>query len=81
MTETTVDELMTTRVISVHPDSPAAEVVTRLHAYRISCLVVCEKRLPVGIITERDIVGLVFRKRRLRRAGRERRGLRRRSRR
>ncbi len=55
-----VERLMTRKVVSVEPDTPIREVVNRLHAYRISCVVVCEDDRPVGIITERDIVGLAF---------------------
>ncbi len=56
----TVESLMTTKVITVDPDCPIAEVVEKLRAYRISCVIVCEKEIPIGLISERDIVGIAF---------------------
>ena len=55
-----VEDHMTSKVVRVEPESPVLEVVTRLRAYRISCVVVCEEGIPVGIITERDVVGVAF---------------------
>ena len=51
---------MTTKVISVEPDCPIPEIVGKLHAYRISCVVVCQDEVPMGVITERDVVGFAF---------------------
>ncbi len=56
----TVDSLMTRKVVSVDPECSIADVLNKLRAYRISCLVVCEEDVPVGIISERDIVGVAF---------------------
>jgi diguanylate cyclase (GGDEF)-like protein len=47
---------MTREVESVAPDDPLPEVVVKMRDQRISCVVVCEKRKPVGIISERDLV-------------------------
>jgi CBS domain-containing protein len=47
---------MTTEVESVAPDDPLPEVVVKMRDQRISCVVVCEKRKPIGIISERDLV-------------------------
>ena len=51
---------MTSKVISVEPDCPISDVVGKLHAYRISCVVVCQDEVPMGVITERDVVGFAF---------------------
>jgi CBS domain-containing protein len=51
---------MTKKVIRVAPDCPVAEVLNKLQAYRISCVVVCEDDVPIGLISERDIVGFAF---------------------
>jgi CBS domain-containing protein len=51
---------MSKKVIHVDPECSVTEVVGKLHAYRISCVVVCEEGAPIGVITERDIVGLAF---------------------
>lgn len=56
----TVLSIMTSKVISVEPDCPIADLVGKLHAYRISCVLVCQDEVPLGVITERDIVGLAF---------------------
>ncbi len=56
----TIETLMTSKVISVEPDCPIPDLVGKLHAYRISCVVVCEDEVPLGVITERDVVGFAF---------------------
>ena len=61
MTHSTVDSLMTRKVIRVEPECPVADVLGKLHAYRISCVVVCEGDRAIGVISERDIVGLTYR--------------------
>jgi CBS domain-containing protein len=53
---------MTKKVIRVAPDCPVAEVLNKLQAYRISCVVVCEDDIPIGLISERDIVGFAFKR-------------------
>lgn len=55
-----IEKLMTSKVVSVGPASPVKDVLQKLHAYRISCVVVCDGKTPVGIISERDVVGLAF---------------------
>jgi diguanylate cyclase (GGDEF)-like protein len=57
MSEVTVEKLMTRTVTSVKPDASLAEVAATMSQARISCLVVCREGAPVGIITERDLVG------------------------
>jgi diguanylate cyclase (GGDEF)-like protein len=51
-----VERIMTTDVEFVAPDCSLPEVVAKMRDQRLSCLVVCEKRKPVGIISERDLV-------------------------
>ncbi len=60
MNPATVETLMTAKVISVEPDCPISDLVGKLHAYRISCVVVCQDEVPMGVITERDVVGFAF---------------------
>ena len=52
----TIDRVMTSDVECVEASQPLAQVVERLCDERISCIVVCEKQEPIGIITERDLV-------------------------
>ena len=51
---------MTRKVIRVEPECPLPDVLKKLHAYRISCVVVCEGDKPIGMISERDIVGFAY---------------------
>jgi len=53
-----ISSLMTRDVASVAPGATLADVVANLRDRRISCVLVCEGRVPVGIITERDLVSL-----------------------
>ena len=55
-----VQAVMTRKVVSVEPETPVLDAVGKLHAYRISCLLVCAGGAPIGIITERDVVGLAY---------------------
>ncbi|MBW2413339.1 MAG: CBS domain-containing protein [Deltaproteobacteria bacterium] len=52
-----VENIMTAKVVSIEPGCPLVEVVKKLYAYGVSCVLVCEDELPVGIISERDIIG------------------------
>jgi CBS domain-containing protein len=56
----TVESIMTPKVVSVKPDCPLAEILKKLFAYGVSCVLVCEDDTPVGIISERDIVGVAL---------------------
>ena len=55
-----VADVMTRKVVSVDREDPLSEVLNKLRAYRISCVVVCEEDHPLGLISERDIVGVAF---------------------
>ncbi len=52
-----VESIMTEKVVSIQRGCPLAAVVKKLYAYGVSCVLVCEDELPVGIISERDIIG------------------------
>ena len=49
---------MTPKVVSVDPETPILEVVTRMRTQRFSCILVCAEDAPVGIISERDVVAI-----------------------
>ena len=51
-----VASIMSTDVQVVGPDCSLLEVASTMHEQRISCLVVCENRKPIGVISERDLV-------------------------
>lgn len=50
-----VQDFMTLEVLDVEPSALLVEVLLQFSACGISCVVVCEKGCPVGIITERDV--------------------------
>jgi CBS domain-containing protein len=52
-----VESIMTAKVVSIEPGCSLVEVVKKLYAYGVSCVLVCEDEVPVGIISERDIIG------------------------
>ncbi len=61
MDEKSVETLMSRKVVSVEPECPIADLLNKMHAYRISCVLVCEEgNRPVGIISERDAVGVAY---------------------
>ncbi len=55
-----VNEAMNPHVIDATPTASVAEIVQLMAQYRVSCIVITEtqehRKIPVGIITERDIV-------------------------
>jgi diguanylate cyclase (GGDEF)-like protein len=57
MDEIAVSRLMSSRVECVSRGTTLAEAATLMHEHSRSCLVVTEGDAPVGIITERDMVG------------------------
>lgn len=54
-----IEELMTKDVEVVAPETPLADLITLMLERRISCVIVCEERVPVGVISERDLVGVL----------------------
>jgi CBS domain-containing protein len=55
-----IQSLMTRKVVSVEPECPILEVLNKFRAYHISCVLVCEGDMPIGIISESDIVGIAY---------------------
>ena len=53
-----VDDVMTKAVVSVSPSTPLPNVVGIMREKNISCVVVCEESIPVGIVSERDVLRL-----------------------
>jgi len=58
-TKTKIRRVITRQVISVTPETPVEEAIASMARARISCLIVAEKKRPLGIFTERDLVRLV----------------------
>lgn len=52
-------ELMTSDVTSISPDADLLDVIQKMIDCHYSCMVVVDHGMPVGIITERDIVRLM----------------------
>jgi diguanylate cyclase (GGDEF)-like protein/PAS domain S-box-containing protein len=59
--KTQIRQIVSRNVITVPPETSAAEAITIMARARISCIVVADKKKPVGIFTERDIVKVVNR--------------------
>lgn len=58
-TDIVVSSLMTANVTSTTANANLAEVIQSMIDNRYSCMVVVEHTIPIGIITERDIVRLM----------------------
>src|SRR5512133_232492 len=56
-----IGQIISRQVISVTPETPLDEAIAIMSEARISCLVVSEKKRPLGIFTERDLVRLANR--------------------
>jgi len=61
MKEILVAEVMSSSVTTVSRDSCLSSVLELMASQKISCVVVTEGSVPVGIITERDLVSLFHR--------------------
>lgn len=59
MQDILVRDLMTSNVVSTGPEAVLSDVIQRMIDHRYSCMVVVSGDLPIGIITERDIVRLM----------------------
>lgn len=59
MKEVLVKTLMTKKVMCLTPEAPLSQAVTQMLDKRYSCLIVAQDKIPIGIITERDLVGLL----------------------
>ncbi|MGE4299380.1 MAG: CBS domain-containing protein [Desulfovibrionaceae bacterium] len=56
MTNKSLRDLFTPGVIGVAPDALFADALRLMRSKRISCVVVLEKGMPVGIVTERNVL-------------------------
>ncbi|MGH1370774.1 MAG: diguanylate cyclase [Cellvibrionaceae bacterium] len=61
MNQIQVRELMTCEVLSLTPEAPLAVITQQMSEQRRSCVVIVEDDHPVGIVTERDMVGVLAR--------------------
>ena len=59
MKKTTISEIMHKDVMSVRSTTSAQQCAVKMTKERVGCLIVLEKREPVGIITERGFADLV----------------------
>ncbi|BCB26832.1 hypothetical protein SKTS_17180 [Sulfurimicrobium lacus] len=53
-----VKSLMTTNVLTLPPNATVGDAALMMERHHVSCVVVAEGGNPLGIITERDMVGL-----------------------
>lgn len=56
-----IESIMTKDVRCADPEDSLVDVLDKMHKNRISCVPVCEGDVPVGIITERDVVAIAAR--------------------
>ena len=54
-----IEQIMTSGVATVAPDISIHDVLIRMAEEKISCIVVADGQVPVGIFTERDVVRIV----------------------
>ncbi len=59
----TVKDIMTKEVITINVDKSVFEAAQLMTSKGLGCLIIVDKALPVGIITERDIVRRIVAKR------------------
>lgn len=60
--ERTVGEVMTREVKTASTEAPVKDVAAMMSDHKISCVVIVAGASPIGIISERDIVGVVARR-------------------
>jgi diguanylate cyclase (GGDEF)-like protein/PAS domain S-box-containing protein len=56
-----ISQIVSRNVVTVAPETSLQEAITLMATSRISCLVVTEKKKPIGIFTERDLVRAIAR--------------------
>ncbi len=59
MPEQLVSQLMSREVLCAPPDATVSELVALMHEHTYSCIMITEKDRPVGLVTERDVVGVL----------------------
>lgn len=60
--KTRIGQIVSRNVVTVPPETALTEAIVLMARARISCLIVAEKKRPVGIFTERDLVRAVARR-------------------
>lgn len=56
----TVAGIMVKKVVTFSRDTPVFDVAKRMTKDQISCVVVSEDKIPVGMVTERDLIDQVI---------------------
>ncbi len=59
---TAVKDIMTKNVVSVCVENSVFEAAELMSSKQVSCLVIMDGEMPIGIVTERDIVRRVVAK-------------------
>lgn len=54
-----IEQIMTPGVATVAPEISIRDVLVRMAEQKISCIVVTDGQIPIGILTERDVVRIV----------------------
>ncbi len=57
-----IGQIVSRKVVTVAPETSLQEAITLMASSQISCLVVAEKKRPIGIFTERDLVRAIARR-------------------
>jgi CBS domain-containing protein len=52
----TIRDLMTTRVVTAHPDHPVAEAAAAMVRQKVGSALIMQGRFLAGILTERDVL-------------------------
>ncbi|THB73025.1 MAG: GGDEF domain-containing protein [Gammaproteobacteria bacterium] len=52
---------MTTNVLCMEPTALLSEIVTAMYENKYSCIIIAENNIPIGIVTERDVVHFLAR--------------------
>ncbi len=55
-----ISRIMTKNIVTAVKGSSLHDVISKMAEYAISCIVIVEEGYPVGMLTERDIVGLLM---------------------
>ncbi|MFW5852599.1 MAG: cyclic nucleotide-binding/CBS domain-containing protein [Nanoarchaeota archaeon] len=56
------EDIMTKDVVITTPDASVKGVAQKMNSKQISCIIVSDKKKPIGIISERDFIRKVFAK-------------------
>ena len=56
MDDLSIAEIMSAEIAAVPPEAPLAEILCAVRSSSASCVVVCEDRIPSGVITHVDLI-------------------------